>query len=298
MDDEKRIGQTAGFALLAGFVLALMGGGSSQLAARPLDDVIKSKYLRVFVYDNYPPYSFNGADGKLTGIDVEIGRKLAEALKVDIRFFVRDGDENVDDDLRNNVWKGHYLGGGVADVMLHVPFDKELAIRNNLVVLFGRYYTARMGLLTDPEKVGKSQTLAPFRYEKIGVEVDSLADFYLSSPSTFGGSLRSKVVRYRDFNGVMKGLQRGEVAGLMGPRGQLEAAVKTSSAITGKHYLVASPPFRGMSKPLWQIGMAVKHDSRDLGYKLGDVIERLRRSGELKAIFARYGLDYYAEFMK
>jgi hypothetical protein len=34
--------------------------------------------------------------------------------------------ENMDDDLRNMVWRGHYLGFGPADVLLHVPVDAPL----------------------------------------------------------------------------------------------------------------------------------------------------------------------------
>ncbi len=266
---------------------------SDMLKARPLDDVIDSKYLRIFVYDNFPPYSYMGKDKKMTGIDVEIGQRLAQELGVKARFFVRGADETVDDDLRNNVWKGHYIGGGVADVMMHVPVDDELRRRNQLAVIFGRYYTERMALASDPEQVGKSETLAPFLQEKIGVELDTMADFYLSSPSTFNGRIRNNVVRYRLFSDAINGLKNKEVAGLMGPRGQLEAAVKA----TGRTYTVSSPPFLGMTISRWDIGLAVKHDSRDLAYRLGDIILELREKGELKAIFNKYGLSYYKDFL-
>ena len=42
-------------------------------------------------------------------------------------------DENMNDDLRNMVWKGHYLGYGPADVMLHVPVDNRLMAENDKV---------------------------------------------------------------------------------------------------------------------------------------------------------------------
>ena len=277
---------------LAVFCLSLTALVSST-TARPLDDVLESKYIRIFVYENFPPYSYYTKENKLTGIDVEIARRMAEKLGVKIEFFVRDADENVDDDLRNNIWKGHYMGGGIADVMMHVPVDDELRKNNTLAVIFGRYYTERMAIASDEKQVGKTGTLAPFLYNKIGVELDTLADFYLSSPSTFNGQLRDKVVRYRVFKDAIEGLKKKEVAGLMGPRGQLEAAVKA----TNRPYIVSSPPFPGMALPRWNIGMAVKEDSRDLAYKLGDIIIELRESGELKKIFAKYGLTYYKDFL-
>ncbi len=285
--------------LLAIFVLCLFLTLPASLStsdtanARPLDDVIESKYLRVFVYEDFPPYSYKGPDKKMTGIDVEIGKRLAEKLGVTVNFFVRGADETVDDDLRNNVWKGHYIGGGIADVMMHVPVDDALRERNKLAVIFGRYYTERMSLALDPSQVGEAETLAPFLQEKVGVELDTLADFYLSSPSTFGGRMRKNVVRYRWFKDAIEGLKKQEVAGLMGPRGQIEAAVKA----TNRPYTISSPPFRGMSIPRWDIGMAVKEDSRDLAYALGDIVLELRKSGELETIFKKYGLSYYKDFL-
>ena len=259
--------------------------------SRPLDEVQASGYLRVFVYENHQPYSFK-KNGKLTGINVDIGRRLAEELGVRVRFFVRDADENVDDDLRNNVWKGHYLGGGVADVMMHVPYDKELKLRNNLVVLFGRYFTERMALLVDMAKFDSWPTLAVFVYRPIGVEVDTLADFYLSSPTVAGGRIREKVVRYRDFKAAAEGFVKGEVDGLLGPRVQLESV---GASHQGKPD-VSQPPLPGLSKTEWDLGLAVKHDSRDLAYALGDVIAKLRKTGELAKIFQQYGATHYAAF--
>ncbi len=267
--------------------------GAGSPLPRPLEDIVASKYISIFVYENFPPYSYFNDDKQLIGVDVEIGIKLAEALGVTPRFFIRDGDESVDDDLRNNIWKGHYIGGGVADVMMHVPVDDELRARNTLTVIFGRYYTERMSLILDPAKVGKAETLAPFLSSKIGVELDTLGDFYLSSPSTLGGRMRSQVIRYRDFGAAMEGLKKNEVAGLMGPRGQLEAAVKAAK----RPFTVSSPPFPGMTIPRWDIGMAVSHQNRALGYKLGDIIIELRESGELKKIFNKFGLSYYKDFL-
>ena len=291
----KNMIQQAECALLAFFLpLVILATIAAPLKARPLDDVIESKYIRIFVYENFEPYSYKGPDGKMTGIDVEIARRIAEEIGVELRLFVRGADESVDDDLRNNVWKGHYIGGGVADVMMHVPVDDELRKRNTLVVIFGRYYTERMALALDPKQVGDSETLAPFLQEKIGVELDTLADFYLSSPSTFNGRIRNNVVRYRVFHDAIEGLKKQEVAGLMGPRGQLEAAVKA----TKRDYNISSPPFRGMALPRWDIGMAVyAEDSRDLGYEVGDIVLKMRKSGEMKKIFAKYGLSYFSDFL-
>lgn len=275
------------FGILLVFLPAL-----HNAAARPLDEVKASGYLRVFVYENFHPYSYK-ENGVYKGIDVEIGRLLAERLGVKVNFFMREADENIDDDLRINVWKGHFIGGGVADVMMHVPYDKELGIRNNLAVLFAPYYTERLSLLVDPAQVGAAETLAVFMHYKIGAELDTIADIYLSSPFTAGGRIREKIVHYRDFAAAMKGFKNKEVAGLLAPRAQAEAA----AAMAGRQTKVIQPPMPGLGKTRWNVGLAVKHNSRDLAYALGDIIKELRKSGQLARVFKRYGASYFVDFL-
>ena len=108
--------------------------------------------------------------------------------------------DTVEDDLRNAVWKGSYFGGGVADVMMHVPVDRQFAMRNNNVVIFGAYQrgTARWGLdprQIDPDRVnGKtekgsksSEWLAALAGHRIGVENRILPDYFLMGTEV-GGS--------------------------------------------------------------------------------------------------------------
>jgi len=47
-------------------------------------------------------------------------------------------------------------------------------------------------------------------------------------------------------------------------------------------------------KTSWNVGTAVKEDSRDLGYAIGGALDALRNSGGLKEIFAKHGLTYVA----
>jgi len=42
----------------------------------------------------------------------------------------------------------------------------------------------------------------------------------------------------------------------------------------------------------WDIGMAVKADYRQLGYAVGDIVDNMVKSGEMKAIFAKYNATY------
>ncbi|HSF47431.1 MAG TPA: amino acid ABC transporter substrate-binding protein, partial [Burkholderiales bacterium] len=100
--------------------------------AEGLQAVRENGRLRVAVYKDFPPFSANGE-----GIDVDLAAALAAKLGLKLELFWIQPDESVEDDLRNAVWKGHYLGGGVADVMLHAPVDPEYARRIEKVRLFG-----------------------------------------------------------------------------------------------------------------------------------------------------------------
>ncbi len=268
---------------------ALLASPKAALA-RPLDDVVESGYLRIAVYREFEPFVFEQGD-ELKGIDVDIGKAMAASLKVKPRFMLLMADENVDDDLRNAVWKGALLGGGVADVMLHVPVDPEVKLRNNLVVIFGRYYTEEMAVAANMSTVRNVVTMQPFLDEKIGAEVDTLADFYLAT--AFGGRLRSNLVHYINFAKATEGLKNREIAGLMGPKSQVEWAARE----IGPPIEVVQPSMPELMITHWDVGAAVKHDSRDLGYALGDVITELRESGKMSEIFERYGVKYNARFI-
>lgn len=254
--------------------------------ARDLDTVMKTGSLRIGVYRDLPPFS-SMKDGRLVGIDVDIGAEIARRLGVSVSYMQLTADENIDDDLRNGVWKGSVLGGGgVADVMLHMPVDRELNIRNDLVVLFGAYHREEFRIARDPVRTKGIETLAVYATHKIGVELDTLPDFYLSG--AFGGQLRRSVVHYPTVEAAVVGLVDGEVAGVMAPASQLEAGLVDHHS----RFEIAAAPTPGLGKGAWDVGMAVKHTYRALGYAVGDIIDAMETDGTLKTIFAAHGVTW------
>ena len=120
--------------------------------ARKYDDIIESGYIEIAVYNDFPPYSFKQGE-ELRGIDVEVGKLIARELGVEPRWYWFNADETIEDDLRNAVWKGHYLtrrdlGRRIADIMMRVPYDPKFArmidgygqMKNEMVVMFGPYH--------------------------------------------------------------------------------------------------------------------------------------------------------------
>ncbi|MDV7339345.1 transporter substrate-binding domain-containing protein [Terasakiella sp. A23] len=241
--------------------------------------------ISIAVYRDFPPFSYK-EKGKMVGVDVEIAQVIAKEFNVRLNLIQQTADENVDDDLRNAIWKGHYLGGQVADVMLHIPYDKALEKRNELIVLLAPYFQEDMVVARDIKQVGKDATLAVYRYEKIAVELDSLADMYLTG--AFGGSIRNNVVHYTNIYDGAKELKAKKTAGMMGPRSVVEGSLGDKQS----DYDIGKVPTPGLSKDTWLLGLAIKTDYRQLGYAVTDIIAAMIADGRMEAIFKKHGLTY------
>lgn len=277
---------------------------ASTAQARYFDDVIASGVIYIGAYNDFPPYSFLDEQGEPAGVDIEIGRRIAKAfdLKMEVHWITP--DENLEDDLRNNVWKGHYLDKDdanplamkhLADVMMRVPYDREYAFKrdgeglliNDQVVLFGPYQRERWQVAFDREKLERVGTVAVFQYHSVGVEIDSLPDFYLTS--AFGGRMRKNTIHFFNNSEAFAAMLAGKVDAVMGMRGEIDWQI-------GQHanprYQLAENGFPSMGKQQWDIGMAVSQRYRQLGNEVDVVVEKLIRQGEIEKIYAAYQLRY------
>lgn len=290
--------------ILSLFSVLLLGLGGSVAQAesvldrapeRTYDIVVASGYLKVGLYKDFPPYSYE-QDGKAVGVDADIGRRIAEGLGVEFRVHWITPDETLEDDLRNNVWKGHYLAKRrIADVMMRVPYDKTYAymrdstgeVINDQVVLFGPYQQEQWQIAYDPRKLDSVDTIAVFQYHPIGVEIDTLPDTYLTS--IFAGRLRDQTHHYTNTGKAFAAMVDGEVSGVMGMRAEIDHEIKVNA---DHGFKPADNGFPGIGKQVWDVGMAVKHTHRQLGYAIEAIVDRMVREGEVQEIFARHGLRY------
>jgi ABC-type amino acid transport substrate-binding protein len=277
MRNDRRHFLVAAGALWAGALLPAH-------AAAPLE-LQQAGALRIAVYADFPPWSARGK-----GVDIVLGQALAErlGLRAEIVEFI--ADEDMNDDLRNMVWRGHYLGTRPADVMLHVPVDAHLAERNDKVALFGPYHVESMALARNPARVppatGSAATsLEVFTREKIGAELDTHASDFLLH--VLNGRLRENVVHFRSTELAMQAMQRDEVAAVLGTRAQLEAARDPASSVA-----IDTLQMPEMRVSGWPIGMAVKAEHTALASALGGALADLQRSGELARIFAQHGVTH------
>jgi len=275
----------AGLLVMCAMVAAAV---APPATARPLDDVIESGTITIFVYSDYAPYSW-GEGEAAQGIDVDIARAIGESLGVKTELLVRGADENLDDDLRVNIWKGDLIHRKAADVMLHVPVDGEVDARNEFAVITGPYFQEEMAIVVDLAVLPSVDTFGHFVSTPISVEVDTAGDFFLSN--AFRGQLQQSIRRGRTFEIAASAFIDGEVPALMASRAQSEWAASQATA-NGIETAVLQPPMPGIVRTGWPIGIAVKHDSRDLGYAVGDVLTEMIDSGRMAALFAAYGVEW------
>lgn len=256
---------------------------SRDIVGQDLDTIQERGFITFAAYEDFPPWSWEEG-GKPRGVDIEIGRIIAAELGVEARFDLVAADENLEADLRNWLWKGPLVGGAVSNVMLHVPYDSEFACRVEQVVFTGQYHVEEISIAYRKDAYPEDPPVpAYFRFDKVAVENDSIADFYLSAFP--GGQLRGNVRRYPAMADAMAGLARGETMAAMGPRAQLEFGLTDE---IGLH----SPPLPGFAVGRWTVGVGVHFAYRPLAYAVEDAIYAAISDGRMARVFDSHGLSF------
>jgi len=283
MMDRRALLRSAAAAAALGLIPSF---GEGVALAAPLAKVKELGTLRVAVYKDNRPWSWR-KDGKLTGIDVELAEALAKALGVRADIAELVADESVDDDLRNGVWKGGLLGFQPADVMLHVPFDRTFAARNDQVAIIAPYYRETFQFACAKGELDCNAPPTQYRGKRLAAEIDSIPDFYLMG--TFGGILAKDVVHFPGGTEAVTAVTDGRADGVLASRAQIDAVLHDTGATNVARRSMPLPAF---SSPGWDIGMAVKENSRNLGDAIEGILSNMTTSGQMKAIFDKYGVTY------
>ena len=274
-------------AMLRGIAaVGLAGLAPAYLGASPLAKVKANGTLRVALYKDNAPWSWR-QDGKTVGIDADLARAFAAKLGVNADLAELMADESVDDDLRNGVWKGGLLGFAPADLMLHIPFERGFSARNDQVAIVAPYYRESFQFACRRGSMDCEGALTSFRGRRLAAELDSIPDFYLIG--SFGGILTKDVTHYPTGYQAVLAMAKGDADGVLASRAQIEAGLHHANAT---HVDRRKMPLPAFTSPGWNIGMAVKDNSRTLGDAVETIMAGMAKSGELTAIFDTYGVTY------
>ncbi len=258
-------------ALLASLTLSL-----TAPALADFDKIRSSGRLSVAVYDDFPPYS-----GKQGGIDHDIAAAIAGKLGLKLSLIPFPAGEDISDDLRNMVWKGHYLGIGPADLLMHVPVDRSVMLKNDNVEIFAPYYRDTVQLVRNLKAIPDLQGIDSLEGKKIGAEKVSISAMVLLGES----SLRDRVSIYPTGVEALQKLKAGELDAVVATRAEIESVMRNDPA-----FEVTDAPFPRLPRKGWVIGMAVKKDSTELAQAVQKAVNELFESGEMAKLFEKHGV--------
>jgi ABC-type amino acid transport substrate-binding protein len=262
--DCLRWAAAAGVAALAGTARA--GAIAEKIRARGT--------LSVAIYQDMPPFHVAGQ-----GIDVELAQALAGALDVKLSLLPFQADENMGDDLRNMVWRGHYLGFGPADVLLHVPVDRPLMNDTPQALIFAPYYRERVVLARRLDRLPQMETLSSLGDAKVAVSGKTLAGWLMIGADN--GAYRGQLdTQPKDGAEAARALQRGEVAAAAGLASEMESVLHGDA-----RFAIAPLPSVRIQRNGWAVGMAVKKDATDLAQALQASVNALVQGGRLQKMF-------------
>lgn len=240
--------------------------------------VQQSGALKVAVYKEFAPFSDRGA-----GIDIDLAEALAKKLKLRLTLLPFPAGENLGDDLRNMVWKGHYLGYGPADVLLHVPVDPHLMADNGKVQIFAPYHVEAVRLVRSARALPAYDGIAALAGKRVGVEKVSIAAMVLLGEDN--GRFRENVRIFPTAAAALEELKAGRLDAVLANRSEIEAVFRGDPA-----FPLEQPVFQRLPRDGWAVGMAVRKDDQDVARLLQAAVNDMRESGELQAIFARHGV--------
>jgi ABC-type amino acid transport substrate-binding protein len=257
--------------------------GSSPAAAASLSKVRERGSLIVGMYHDMPPFHVAGK-----GIDVELALALAEGLGVKLSLLPFNADENMNDDLRNMVWKGHYLGYGPADVLMHVPVDKPLMDATPQALIFAPYYREQVMLARNLKQLPKLDTLSQVGQQTIAVPGQSLAGWLMLGADQ--GAYKNQLnTQWKNGCEAAQALLRGEFAVAVGQASELESVLRGNP-----DFAIEAIPLPRAPRDGWATGLAVKADAPDLAQALQAAMNALGSNGQLKAIFNRHNVSWRA----
>ncbi len=263
--------------------LRWLGCGAAALAGLPatghataLEKVRARGALIVAVYQDMPPFNVQGQ-----GIDIDLAQALADALSLKLTLLPFAADENMGDDLRSMVWRGHYLGHGPADVLLHVPVDKPLMDATPQVNIFAPYYRERVAMARNLALLPRLETLSQLGTAQVVVPGQSLAGWLLIGAD--GGAYKNQLTaQWKDGAQAAAALLRGEVPVAAGMASELQSVLRGDP-----RFAIDALPSPRAPRDGWAVGLAVKRDSTDLAKALQAAMNGLMASGQVATLFER-----------
>lgn len=250
------------FAVLTGTIAVLAGTAAAR--ADLLDDIRARGVVRIGVKGDYEPFGYRDASGALVGFDVDVGRRLAEAVGATPEFRAVTSADRL-----------QRLASGDIDIVVATLGDT--AERRRLVTMIEPgYYGGGATVMVRPDSgiLGWGDLR--------GHTLCALQGALWNRP--FAQRFLVDVRSYQNLRDVKLALGEGQCAGWL-----YDEAALAHEAASGDWpgYRVLAPP--QMVLP-WAVAIAQSEGGGRLDRLLGDTVAEMHRSGWLRALEARWKL--------
>jgi ABC-type amino acid transport substrate-binding protein len=219
-----------------------------------------------FILDGvYPPFTYPGSNGSLTGFDIDIANALCAALALRCEFIDLPWEQTIPD----------LIAGQGDAIIASMSITEE---RKKLVAFTNHYYRTPMQFVA---RKGFDRPITPegLRGLKIGASAESTSERY--ARQTFGAAAEIVPVPGGDEGDINRALLDGKVDLLLGDS-------------LGMWRFTTSPEgrdFAFVGKPIYvdeDIGIAVRKQDDALRQRLNAALARIRLDGTYQKINAKY----------
>lgn len=225
--------------------------------------------LRVAIEGEYPPFSSTGANGKLTGFDVEIAQALCSEMAATCQLVKQQWDQMIP-----GLMAGRYE--------MVVSSMSITARRKQQIDFTQAYYQTPAKFVARKKGAAFAGSLEALKGKRVGVQKATTHDQFLTAK--LGGS--ASLTRYDTMAKAASDLDAGRIDYLFGDAMALdEGLLKTSK---GKGYAFVGPDLRDRRFFGEGIGIAVQKGDHGLRDRLNRALAAMRADGSYDAISARY----------
>lgn len=151
--------------------------------------------------EDSPPFFAENVDGELIGLDVEIGRKIAKSLGVQVRF---DRSAKTFNEVVNRVYKG--------DADMAISKLSQTLERAKIISFSHPYLTMRHGLLLNRlqlTQATRNKDLVDFLRDFQGkIGVINASSYEIFAMAKFP---KATIIRYSNWEDLIRGAMRGDI---------------------------------------------------------------------------------------
>jgi ABC-type amino acid transport substrate-binding protein len=287
-DLQRRLWLQKGLSHAVGVSALGIGLLSTSAAQAELADLKEKGSLKIALYKNNLPFSDANREG-MTGVDAALAKELAKRLQLGVQWLPFEAGENMNDDLRNMVWRGHYLGYGPADVMLQAPIDKYLIEKTNQVEFLAPYYRHELGWLASERISNADLQSMSLDGLKLAAEAGTAAASALLGYG--GGRYRDAVKIENDGIVAAKGVTNAQYPLAYVTRAQAESAIAMLPTEQRSAFRFVVQALPGTPPTGWVVGLAIRAGQPQLSQALQAAMRGVREDGTLARIYREHGLQ-------